>query len=99
MKKEPSLKEEMVKTITAGSIAHYKELVTGLVRQDKFVEQIMNEVLAKVRDDFPKAVHDATVSWFCGHMNQMAAAVSQALWQSENQQGMIQEIQKRLGTG
>lgn len=71
-----SSKEVMVKEVSAAAIAHYKEVVRELVRNDPKVLAMKDEVIQIVRSTLPAVLHDCMVAMF----GQAISAQLNSMW-------------------
>jgi hypothetical protein len=96
MKNFKSARDTLVGDISSSAITHIKAEVDRQIKEDEQIQQVLNLVLQEIRDNFPKIVHDAMISWFCTHMGSVSTGINQALQQTNNMGSMLENINSKL---
>lgn len=92
-----SSKEVMLKTISEGILESYKAEIKKTVESDPKIQAMKEEVIAIIKETFPKSVHDAMVQWMASSMNTMFNATMGMDQAAENSRIWQQRVQDRLG--
>lgn len=92
-----SSKEVMIKTITEGIVESYKTEVKKIIESDPKIQAMKDEVVAVIKETFPKAVHDGMVKWMASSMQTMFESTMGIRPFAENTEMIQQQIQQRLG--
>lgn len=91
-----STKEAMVETITRETVASYQAEVKKVVESDPKIQAMKDEVVQIIRETFPKAAHEAMVTWMASSMQAMFETTMGIRQSSESSSKMQQDIVSRL---
>lgn len=92
-----STKETMIKAITDEIASAYKAEVKKTVENDPKIQAMKEEVTKIIRETFPKAAHEAMVTWMASSMQAVFETTMGIRQSYESEQKLQQDIQTRLG--
>jgi hypothetical protein len=92
-----STKEIMIKTITEGVMETYKAEVKKTIESDPKIQAMKDEVIAIIKETFPKTVHEAMVQWMASSMQTMFESTMGIRPFADHTQKTQQDLQNRLG--
>jgi hypothetical protein len=96
IKNFPTTKEIMVKTITQETIKFYQEEISKFIKKDETVRTILEITLAKIKDDFPKYIHDTLVHHFATELSALGPKIASAVFQVTRNSETIEQLQQNL---
>lgn len=91
-----STRDVMIAEITTLTIQTYRAEVKRLVESDPQIAAMRETVLVKIKEDFPKYVHDAMAAWFVQGLTNMQEGMMKALMQASSAENFAKEITDRL---
>jgi hypothetical protein len=89
-------KQVMMEEVLQATITTFKEQATTMVRDNAELKLIFNQVADKMKEDFPKLIHDIMVVWFTSQFNSAMQMASNALQQSNMNNEYLQDIRNKL---
>lgn len=92
-----SSKEQMIEMVVSESIAHYKSLVTELVKTDQQLADIWEKMKPKLEEQFPRMVHDSVTNFFAGQMQHIAQSLQQNFMLANNAEMNVQQVRNAVG--
>jgi len=92
-----STKATMVKEITQAVIESYQSQVKQVIQSDPKIQAMKDEVIAVIKETFPKVAHDAMVQWMASSMQKMFETTMGINQFAEHTQKFQQDLQNRLG--
>lgn len=96
MKDNKTPKEIMIDTITKEVIEWQKKEITKAIKADPLVEQMKNETMAAIKEQFPRIVNDAMIAFFCQNMSEMASGLSRALMMTHQTDQTVKKIAEKV---
>lgn len=96
MKDFKSTREIMIEEIITQTISYYKSLVKDIVENDEHIKKVKDEILEKIKVDFPNAIHDAVTFLLAQQLGNLGNAVQESLMKSTNTDQLLTQITDRL---
>ena len=84
LNKTKSSKEIMISEVSKKLSDFYEKEVKELVENSPLVNKVLEETLAKAKEDFPKLVQKAMTDWFSDHIQAIAEAASTPVRPDQN---------------
>lgn len=91
-----STRETLIEEITKATIETYRAEVKRVVENDPQIQAVKERVIAAIREDFPKYVHDAMAAWFVSGLTSMQSGMMAALMQAGNAEQFSKSIADKL---
>lgn len=91
-----STRETLIEEITKAAVETYRSEVKRVVESDPQIAAVKEKVIAAIREDFPKYVHDAMSAWFVAGLTSMQTGMMSALMQAGNAEQFSKHIMQKL---
>jgi hypothetical protein len=91
-----STRETLIEEIIKATIETYRAEVKRVVESDPQIQAVKERVIAAIREDFPKYVHDAMAAWFVSGLTSMQSGMMAALMQAGNAEQFSKSIAQKL---
>lgn len=91
-----STRETLIEEITKAAVETYRAEVKRVVESDPQIQAVREKVIASIREDFPKYVHDAMAAWFVSGLTGMQGGMMAALMQAGNAEQFSKNIAQKL---
>jgi hypothetical protein len=94
--KNKGSKQIMVEDVLQAAVSTFRERTTEMVKNNEELKVIFAQVAEKMKEDFPKLVHDIMMTWFTTQLTGAMALASQSLQQSNMNTEYLQDIRNKL---
>jgi len=91
-----STRDALIEEITSAAVVTYRAEAKRLVETDPQIAAVKECVLAQIREDFPKYVHDAMAAWFVSGLSSMQAGMMSALTQAATAENFAKNVAQKL---